>query len=89
MTWHEALTDGRSWDQQRDAPRLRKAFVTLARTRTSWPAPLHLIEALPKVEPLKAIPSTLPDPARAERYMDEIAKELHIDRKSAAAGGDK
>lgn len=48
--WHEAITDGRAFDEQRDAPRIRQSFRTLANTREQWPAPKHLIEALPKIE---------------------------------------
>lgn len=50
MAWREALADGRVWDQARDTPRIRAAFVLLARTRESWPAPRHFIDALPRVE---------------------------------------
>ena len=50
LAWHEALTDGRAWDRERDAERIRRAFVTLAKTREAWPQPKHLIEALPKIE---------------------------------------
>ncbi len=46
--WREALTVNRVWDQGRDTPRIRKAFLTLASSRRSWPAPPDLIEALPK-----------------------------------------
>lgn len=54
-TWLEAVTDGREWDRQRDEPRLTAAFVTLAKTRDSWPAPKHFIEAIPPVPPAPAI----------------------------------
>lgn len=46
-TWLEVLTFDRVWDEARDAPRVRAAFITLARTREAWPAPKLLIEALP------------------------------------------
>lgn len=54
-TWLETVTDGREWERGRDEPRMRAAFVTLAKTRESWPAPKHFLEAIPPVEPLKAI----------------------------------
>lgn len=48
--WVETLADGMKWERERDAPRIRKAFATLAKTRTTWPAPLHFREALPAIE---------------------------------------
>jgi hypothetical protein len=48
--WREAVTTGREWEQQRDAPRIRQAFVTLATTRETWPAPRHFLDALPRIE---------------------------------------
>jgi hypothetical protein len=49
-TWLEAVTIGREWEETRDAPRIRQAFVTLANSRESWPAPKHFLDALPRVE---------------------------------------
>lgn len=49
-TWHEAITTGRAWDKQRDTPRIRSAFVTLAQTADRWPQPRHFLDALPRVE---------------------------------------
>lgn len=47
--WSRALAD-LDWDRQRDLPRVTAAFDTLAATRTTWPAPTHFRDALPKVE---------------------------------------
>lgn len=89
MFWTEILTDGRKWDQARDTPRIRKAFVTLGKTRTAWPVPQHFMDALPPVEPLKALPSRSSDPKRAQEIIEGLRKELtDTDRKTAAAGGD-
>ena len=49
-TWLEAVLDGSEWDEHRDEPRMRAAFVTLAKTRDSWPAPKHFLDAIPAVE---------------------------------------
>lgn len=46
--WMEALQHRLAWDQVRDAPRIRKAFVTMAATRRTWPQPMDLVEALPQ-----------------------------------------
>lgn len=48
--WLDAITDGRSWDEGRDTPRVAQAFRTLARTVRRWPAPAEFLEALPPVE---------------------------------------
>lgn len=45
--WFEAITFGRAWDQSQDSPRIRQAFVILAGTREAWPAPKHLLDAMP------------------------------------------
>lgn len=49
-TWHEAITTGRKFDEARDAPRIRAAFVTLAQTIERWPQPKHFLDAMPRVE---------------------------------------
>jgi hypothetical protein len=54
-TWVEALTHGRTWDEQRDTPRIRAAFATLQADSDRWPCPRDLIDALPSSEPQAAI----------------------------------
>lgn len=72
LAWHEAITAGRAWDQERDTPRIRDAFITLARTRREWPAPADFLEAMPRYSAgLRALPKSASDPARAAA---EIAK---------------
>ena len=88
--WHEAITDGRAFDEQRDSPRIRQAFRTLAATREQWPAPRHLVEALPKIEQ-GAIGYEVKPVSRDEaaKRMAEIRAELErVDGKTAAAGSD-
>lgn len=48
--WVEAVTGGRKFEEARDRPRFRAAFVSLAQTREQWPAPRHFLDALPRVE---------------------------------------
>jgi hypothetical protein len=74
--WVESLSAGMQWDRERDTPRIRQAFVTLATTRTSWPAPLHFREALPPAPALKALPARPADPERARRMIEQLAREL-------------
>lgn len=71
--WVESLSAGMKWDRERDTPRIRQAFVTLANTRTTWPAPFHFREALPKIE-VRALgyevkPSS---PERVSQVMAEV-----------------
>lgn len=77
--WCEAVTHGRVFDEALDAPRFRSAFSTLARTRTTWPAPLHFLEAMPPREQLALTKEPIKaDPARAARHMAEIATALRM-----------
>ena len=79
MMWVESLSDGRVWDEALDAPRFRKAFVLLARTRTSWPAPTHFLEALPPREQLALTKQPIPaDPARAAAAIAEVERMLKL-----------
>ncbi len=89
--WHEAVTTGRDWDQGRDAPRIRAAFVTLAQTRESWPAPRHFLDALPRIEQAAIRYESKPlSPEEAKKRLDAIREELGLrpDRKTQAAGAD-
>lgn len=82
MAWCEAVTSGRAWDQQLDAPRFRRAFVTLASTRTSWPAPLHFIEAMPPREQLVLTKQAIPaDPERVAAAIEEVRSILQGGRR--------
>lgn len=75
--WCEAVATGRVFDRDLDTARIRRAFVTLAGTRTSWPAPLHFIEALPQREQLALTKQPIPaDPARAAAAVEEVRRML-------------
>ena len=50
QAWLEAITDGRTWDERRDAGRVQAAFRTLGRTMRRWPSPAEFLDALPRVE---------------------------------------
>ena len=65
--WAETIAASGVFDEALDAPRLHSAFMTLQRTVERWPAPKHLLEALPsRPEPLK-LPAPLPTEAERER----------------------
>lgn len=77
LAWSEVLTAGRVFDEQLDTSRIRKAFVTLAGTRTSWPAPADFLTALPERDQLALCrESVKADPARAAAACAEIAAAL-------------
>lgn len=95
LTWREVVLQGRSFEEHLDADRFRRAFVVLAGTRTSWPAPIDFLTVLPERDQLQlARESRKADPERAAAACAEIARELNIDtprepdRKTAAAGPD-
>ena len=76
QAWFEALTFGREWDRQRDTPRIRRAFVTLAQTQRMWPAPRDFIEALPPAPAPKLIARGMGDPEVAAKALGEIGEIL-------------
>lgn len=77
MAWLEAITSGRSWDQDRDTPRIREAFVTLARIRRQWPAPVDFLDAVPRIRvELKALPRVASDPAKIAAAIAEAQRAL-------------
>lgn len=90
QAWCEVLLDRREWDQERDTPRIREAFRTLARHRRTWPAPVDFTEALPAHRnEWVALPAATPTPEHAAKIMAEIAQRLGgADGKTAAAGPD-
>jgi hypothetical protein len=76
-TWLEAVTIGREWDEARDTPRIRQAFVTLANTREAWPAPKHFLDALPRVEQRSLSYETKPlSPAECDARMAQLRRML-------------
>lgn len=91
QSWLEVLTTGRVWEQARDTKRIRQAFVTLATTRESWPAPRHFFDALPHVvvdlvaiekEFRPAHPETV---AKARAEMEAFFREVDAREAKAAA----
>lgn len=85
--WVEAVTAGRTFDEARDRPRFRAAFVSLAQTRESWPAPKHFLDALPRVEQAALGYEVKPaSPEQAAAAMARINAMLRPDRKTQAAG---
>lgn len=77
QAWLEALTHNRVWDRARDEDRVRSAFRVLASTRRAWPAPADLFDALPRFEPIKALPARVADPERALAAIEEVRALLN------------
>ena len=57
-TWVAALWDARHAWVESDVPRIAAAFLALTRTVDRWPAPKHLLAAMPRPAP----PRSLPEP---------------------------
>jgi hypothetical protein len=75
--WCEAIRKGREFERDLDAPRFRTAFVTLAESRTTWPAPRDFLAALPDRQQLRLAKTAIPaDPARAEAAIAEANRML-------------
>lgn len=86
--WTQAMTKNRMWEQAPDAPRFREAFVTLAQTRRTWPAPADFLEALPPrkqlaitKQPIKA------SQAAVDKACAELAKVLGTPKRQKAETG--
>ena len=61
--WAEALMSlNKVWQQDLDAGRIRHAFWRLSGRVDKWPAPCHLLDALPD----RAQPRQLPEPEMSE-----------------------
>ena len=65
--WGETLAEYQRWDPARDTPRLHRGFATLAATSERWPAPAHLLTALPVIPPQTSLPPPLPEMSEAKR----------------------
>ena len=79
--WLEAITEGREFDQQLDAPRFRRAFAVLCRDSRQWPLPSSLLEAMPPREQLAITKQPIKaNPERAEQAARELASVLGIRR---------
>lgn len=91
LAWADAMmVAGISWDEGLDAPRIKMAFRLLAARLERWPAPKHLLEALPaRPEPLK-LPEPPPSEAdreRARAMLATIAKKLRMPRDEVRTTG--
>ena len=73
IKWCEILqAQNITWDKDLDTPRIKAAFMTLKQYQTEWPAPRHLLDALPRRPQPKELP---PGPITQEEAL-EIQKIL-------------
>lgn len=87
--WLEVLDNGSHWDRDTDAPRIRAAFSTLARTATSWPSPQRMLEALPKKGERLALPEKIVSPEVAAANIREIMAMLNAPREPEPVAEDR
>lgn len=62
------------WSEQYDRARLRHAFFAISRRAERWPAPRHLIEAMPPRPAPPALPAPRISDEQRARYIAEIAR---------------
>jgi hypothetical protein len=77
MAWVEAVNLNRAWDEERDAPRFRRAFATLSATRKQWPSPADFLEAIPAHEPQQALPPPVCSPEQAKANLAKLQAILY------------
>lgn len=75
--WVAAVNLNRVWDEQRDAPRFRRAFATLSATRKQWPSPADFLESIPPHEPQQALPPPVCDPIKAQQNIAKLQAMLY------------
>lgn len=71
LGWIEVLWARGAWQEQRDLPRLRAGFVSLAGAVQRWPAPRMLHDHLPPAEQAPALAP--PVPARSPERSAQLA----------------
>lgn len=88
--WAETIAASGVYDEALDAPRFHSAFMTLQRTVERWPAPRHLLEALPaRAEALKLPPPpvTEADRERARVMLAGITRKLRMSQHESSSPG--
>lgn len=65
----------RTWLEERDAPRLREAFLTTAQLAERWPAPRQPMNNLPRAPEPPALQAPRADAQKVEAYRQQ-ARDL-------------
>lgn len=77
QAWAESLWSAPvQWDESLDTPRLRTAFQAVARNAERWPAPRHVLDALPSRPQPRKLPLPEPTPEQIERNRRWLDEEL-------------
>jgi hypothetical protein len=81
LSWAETITNGRVFEEERDAPRFRAAFRTLQGRCRRWPAPADFLDALPRIESMHPAQRIESDRSRevGMRTLAEIAAKLKVE----------
>lgn len=68
------------WQEERDAPRIHSAFLTIAGTLDFWPAPVQVFQAMPHPpEPLKlAAPRPGPISPEIKAKLADLVKSMRV-----------
>lgn len=73
--WVEGITAGRAWEEERDVPRIRRAFVLLITTASHWPTPARFIEVLPPPDAVRIAHEAKPvDPQWLKEELEKFRK---------------
>ncbi len=67
-----------AWHEERDAPRIQSAFLTIAGTVDFWPAPVQVFHAMPRPPELMklAAPRPSPMPPEIRAKLDALIKSM-------------
>jgi len=86
QAWREAITAGKSYDEDRDAERFKAAFRTLAGRCTHWPAPRDFLDAMPSLPGAPAVAKIDSDDNRRRgmQALADIAARMGWNREDAA-----
>ena len=91
--WFAVLSNNRHWQQERDTPRIKMAFMSLLTRADNFPTPKQFLDALPShTQGAKALPKPVVSKETAEKNKAKIraisqglADKIEQERKAKAA----
>lgn len=83
LAWCRAITVNHHFDQQRDALRFQVAFDALLARCRRWPAPVDLLDAMPRIVEERKPFRLMSDVSRKRglHAIRDLADALHVDLK--------
>jgi hypothetical protein len=74
QVWIDTLWNTpRSWEEDRDAPRLREAFRSIAQRVDRWPAPKAVLDNMPNAAPVPLLTEEpKSDPVKVAAYRKQL-----------------